>query len=141
MPAELYVIYWDASALLSFLFKDSHSGEARTWGEATGVHLISSLAWAEVCAVIARMRKEHIVTEQHVQDAFRTLQQGPWSRMSGLPEWDITQRLCHRSSLRGADLWHLSAAKSLQKELPELILLTFDGKLKQAAHDEGLGLQ
>ncbi len=33
------------------------------WGEATGVHLVSSLAWAEVCAVIARMRKEQIVTE------------------------------------------------------------------------------
>jgi hypothetical protein len=40
--------------------------------------------------------------------------------------------------LRGADLWHLAAAKSLQTELPELAFLSFDLKLAAAAKGEGL---
>ncbi|MGH2424940.1 MAG: hypothetical protein ACRDF1_01465 [bacterium] len=40
-------------------------------------------------------------------------------------------------SLRGADLWHLCTAKSLQSELPELRILTFDARLATAARGEG----
>jgi hypothetical protein len=40
--------------------------------------------------------------------------------------------------LRGADLWHLASAKTLQEELPELILLTFDDQLMNAVTGERL---
>jgi hypothetical protein len=46
--------------------------------------------------------------------------------------------LSSRYPLRGADLWHLAAAKSLQEELPELRLLTFDQRLMEAAQGEGI---
>ncbi len=40
--------------------------------------------------------------------------------------------------LRGADLWHLAAAKTLQAILHEIYLLTFDRLLEDAARQEGL---
>jgi predicted nucleic acid-binding protein len=44
-------------------------------------------------------------------------------------------------SLRGADLWHLAAAKTLQCELPELLLLTFDQRLYHAAAGENIACE
>ena len=44
-----------------------------------------------------------------------------------------------KHSLRGADLWHLAAAMTLKRELPELWLMTFDQRLKTAAELEGIG--
>jgi len=39
-------------------------------------------------------------------------------------------------SLRGADLWHIAAAKTLQRELPEVKVLTFDKRIAVAAKKE-----
>jgi len=57
------VVYWDASAILSALFKDSRSEEAIEWSRKKGVHLISTLAYAEVCAVITRLERERILAD------------------------------------------------------------------------------
>ncbi|MEE8479770.1 MAG: type II toxin-antitoxin system VapC family toxin [Desulfobacterales bacterium] len=136
MHNDLPVIYWDASAVLSTLFKDRHSERAITWAEAEGVHFISTLAYSEVCAVIARMKKERILSSHLVSVSFEMLEQGPWRRLTANPEWGITKNLSKKWSLRGADLWHLATAKSLQKEIPELIFVTFDARLQQAAQGE-----
>ncbi|MFH1992381.1 MAG: type II toxin-antitoxin system VapC family toxin [Pseudomonadota bacterium] len=137
MPKGQVAIYWDASAILSVLFKDSHSETAIAWAESEGVHFISTLAYAEVCAVIARMKKERILSSPLVAASFETLEHGPWRYLTADPEWEITKNLSEKWSLRGADLWHLATAKSLHKELPELILLTFDGRLQKASQGEG----
>ncbi len=138
MEADLSVVYWDASAILSALFRDVHSGTALKWAETKGIHLLSTLSWAEVCAVIGRMKGDGIISKQSETDAFNALHQGSWRRMSGVPAWETTRRLYEKWSLRGADLWHLAAAKTLKNDLPELMLLTFDAKLEHAAKGEGL---
>jgi hypothetical protein len=46
--------------------------------------------------------------------------------------------LSQKWSLKGSTLWHLASAKTLQKQISELTLLTFDGELKAAAEREGL---
>lgn len=139
MPEADYAwVYWDASAVLSFLFKDIHSAGAHKWAEKAGVHFISSLAWSEVCAVIFRLKKEKIINELFVNTAYEAIRQGPWRQLSAIPEWGVTENLSKKWALRGADLWHLAAAKSLQNELPELVLLTFDLKLEKAVRGESL---
>jgi len=132
------VIYWDASAILSILFKDSHSSVAHKWAEAEGVHLMSTRAWSEVCAVISRMKRERIISELLETTGYEALRQGPWRRMSALPDWKTTQSLSRKWALRGADLWHIATASSLQNELPELMFLTFDSRLQKAAKGEGM---
>jgi len=138
-PNHPAAIYWDASAILSALFKDSHSEEARAHLELPGVHLVSSLGWAETCAVIFRMKREGYLADVLLKVAYETLEEGPWRRIYVLPDYDKFKDLAAAWPLRGADLWHLAAAKTLQKELPELRVLTFDERLRAAAEGEGLG--
>ena len=132
----IQVIYWDASAILSVLFKDKHSDEAQKWANTEAVHLMSSLSYVETCAVIARMKKDRFLANVLIKAALEILEEGPWRRLNVLPEWEIIQPLSEKWSLCGTDLWHLAAAKSLQEQLPELLLFTFDLRLKAAAEGE-----
>ncbi len=134
------VIYWDSSAILSTLVKDSHSEEAQEWAHREGAHLLSSLAYAEVLAVLSRMKREGIIADLLAEAALQTLENGPWRRLNSEPPWNLMAALSKKWPLRGADLWHLSAAKSVCEQLPELKVLTYDSRLKAAAHGEGIGL-
>jgi len=139
MDKSVQVIYWDSSAVLSALFTDTHSKTAKKWSTAEGVHFISTLTIAEVTAVISRMKRERILADTLSQAAFEVLDNGPWRRISSLPDWKMIRSLSAKWPLRGADLWHLAAAKSLLREFPELFLLSFDNRLKSAAEGEALG--
>jgi predicted nucleic acid-binding protein len=132
------VLYWDSSAVLSLLFQDAHSPRAVAAARTPAVHLISTLAWAEVHAVIARVKREHALADILIDAAREALDRGPWRRANISPEWDMIRDVAIRWALRGADLWHLCAAKTLRADLPELRLLTFDARLRQAARREGL---
>jgi predicted nucleic acid-binding protein len=48
------------------------------------------------------------------------------------------KKLSNKRPLRGADLWHLAIAKTIQNQLPELQLLTYDSRLKAAVQGEGM---
>jgi predicted nucleic acid-binding protein len=132
------LFYWDSSAVLSALFTDSNSQAAHKWSGAEGVHLVSTLTFAEVSAVIDRMNRERLITKTLSRAAFEVLDDGPWRRISTWPEWKIIRLLSGKFPLRGADLWHLATAKSMQAEFPELYLLSFDKRLIKAAGSEGL---
>ena len=132
------VIYWDASAVLSALFKDSHSVDAAKWARAEGVHLLTTVGYAETCAVIARLQRERILAEVLVEAAHQSLADGPWRRLNALPDWSVMVGLSKKWSLRGAHLWHLATAKTLRTQLPELTLLTYDAGLREAARGESL---
>lgn len=60
---DLYVIYWDSSAILSAIFKDRHSAEAQRWARKESIHLMSTLAYTETCAVIARVQRERLLAD------------------------------------------------------------------------------
>ncbi len=134
-----HVVYWDASAILSTLFTALHSDEAQKWARRKeSIHLISGLAYAETCAVIARMQRERLLADILIKAALETLVGGPWRRLNAWPEWKIIKPLAVKWPLRGADLWHLATAKSLQNRLPEILLLSFDTRLNTAASGEGM---
>jgi predicted nucleic acid-binding protein len=138
MANSALLIYWDSSAILSALFTDTHSKTAKKWADTQGLHFISTLANAEVCAVIARLQREHVLVETLAKAAHEILDRGPWRRIYTLPDWEIVRALSAKWPLRGADLWHLAAAITLRKEFPELILLSFDQRLKKAVAGEAL---
>lgn len=132
------VIYWDSSAILSALFEDSHSNVATSWSRLKTDHLISTLAYAETCAVVSRMKREKVVMEETLDAVLQILGRGPWRHLALSPDREIMRPLSAKWSLRGADLWHLSVAKTLQTRIPETHLLTFDRLLDAAARGEGL---
>jgi predicted nucleic acid-binding protein len=131
-------VYWDSSAVLSALFRDEHSTAASKRAIEPAVHFLSTLAWAEVLAVIARIERERVLAKVLVAAAREALDEGPWRRLNAVPDWKQVRCLSSKWPLRGADLWHLAVAKSLQTELPELTFMSFDARLKAAAHGEGL---
>lgn len=139
MAAAEVAVYWDTSAVLSTLFRDRHSDEALQWARRPGVHLLSTLAWAEAHAVIARVGREGALAPVLVAAAREILEKGPWRRVNVSPEWSFVRELSAKWPLRGADLWHLATAKSLRAELPELVVLSYDSRLAGAAKGEGLG--
>ena len=138
MNDDSVVVYWDSSAVLSALLTDDHSGEAKSWSDKVGLHFLSTLAYAEVSAVIARLQRERLLTDTLAKSAFEVLDNGPWRLFYAWPEWNIIRSLSSRWPLRGADLWHLATAKTLNHEFPELLLLSFDNRLNQAARGEAL---
>jgi hypothetical protein len=73
-----------------------------------------------------------------VDAAHKVLEIGSWRRLAIAPRWMAVKSLSDKWPLRRADLWHLSVAKGLQEEFPELQLLTYDRRLKIAAQGEGL---
>ncbi len=131
-------LYWDSSAILSALFHDAHSDVATRRARGSAVHFLSTLAWAEVLAVIARIERERALTSVLVAAAREALERGPWRRLNAAPDWKIVRSLSSKWALRGADLWHLAVAKGLKSEVPELTVLSFDTRLSAAAKGEGL---
>jgi len=102
------------------------------------VHLLSSLTWAETHAVIARLERERILATTLATAAREAFVDARWRRVNLGPDWQIAERLAQAWPLRGADLWHLATAKTLQADLPELTFLSFDARLVAAAIGEGL---
>ncbi len=131
-------VYWDPTSVLSALFKDSNSEKALQISRKEGVHFLSSLCYAEVCSILSEIREGKELKEVLIDVAFETLRVGPWRRLNIWPDWNMLISLSQKSSIKGSGLWHLASAKTLQKQIPELTLLTFDGELKAAAEGEGL---
>ncbi len=136
-----FYLYWDSSAILSTLLKDTHSESALKWTRKEGLHLLSSLAYAEVVAVLDRMVKGRILTRVLAQSALEALFEGPWYFLNRCPEKEQMDALQGKYLLRGADFWHLALAKTLKEDIPELMILTFDNKLQEGAEKEGFGLR
>jgi hypothetical protein len=51
--------YWDASAVLSVLFKDAFTDDAQTGAQEKRSHFMSTMAYSKTCSVIARMQREN----------------------------------------------------------------------------------
>ncbi len=140
MSEKLAVIYWDSSALLSYLFKDKYSDIVIEKAGRKGVHLLTTLAVAEVYTVISRIQREQLLPEIPVDSLFDILEYGPWSRLNIVPDNISLREMAGKWTLRGSGLWHLATAKTLQREFPELMILTLDRELARASRGESLRL-
>ena len=131
-------VYWDPTSVLSALFQDSTSEIAVSISKKEGIHLLSGLCYAEVSAVLSRIKKRRSINEVLIEVATEALKNGPWRQLNIWPEWSILVSLSQKRPLKSVNLWHLASAKTLKKQIPELTLLTFDEELRTAAEEEGL---
>lgn len=134
------VIYWDASAILSVLIRDAHSARATAIARRRATHLVSTLAYAEVAAVISRLERRGELPAVLAEASRELLRDGPWRRLHLQPDWVSIDGLATQWPLRGADLWHLATVVTLSRELPEVRVVTFDGRLSAASAGLGLAL-
>ncbi len=131
-------LYWDASAVLSLLFEDENNEVALRHAHQPGIHILSSLAWAETHSAIGRIEREGKLAGVLINASRESLADGPWHLLELVPEWGVVRELAAKCRLRGGDLWHLATAKTLQIDLPQIELLTFDQRLHAAAQGAGL---
>jgi predicted nucleic acid-binding protein len=135
---ESSFIYWDASAVLSALVKDSHSETALKFARKEGLHLLSTFSYAEGLSVLDRMERERILTEVLARSVLQGLAEGPWRFLNTCPSREKMDSLRGKHPLRGADFWHLALALTLKKDIPELVVLAFDQKLREGAEKDGM---
>jgi predicted nucleic acid-binding protein len=100
---ESLYLYWDSSAILFALLTDAHSQLTLKWVRKEGLHLLPSLVYAEVVAVLDRMVNERILTRVPAQSALETLLAGPWRFLNLCPDKEQMDRLQGKYLLRGAD--------------------------------------
>lgn len=100
-------------------------------------HLLSTLALAEIHAVIGRAQREALYSSSQVDEAHNRVTQ-LWRALYASPVHDAIEALSQRWPLRGAGLWHLAVARSLTGTLPDLKIFTFDERLAAAAAGENL---
>jgi predicted nucleic acid-binding protein len=140
MAEKMVVIYWDSSALLSFLFKNGYSEKILEMARHKGVHLLTTLAIAEAYTIISHIQRHELLSEVLVESLFDMLEKGFWSRLNVVPDSKALKELACKWPLEGSGLWHLATAKTLQREFPELMLLTVDKKLARASKGERIKL-
>ncbi len=140
MADQLVVIYWDSSALLSYLFKDDYSELMKDKARQKGIHLLTALAAAEVYTEISRIQREELLPAAVIEYLHEMLERGPWSKLNIVPDCTSLRELALRWPLKGSGLWHLAAAKTLHREFPELMILTIDRELAQASRGEKIRL-
>ena len=141
MTDDRALLYWDSSAILAHLFGDTQSTHAAAYLRVKGRHFISSLAWAECAAAIARSQRSAVLTTANAELALGAILAAPWSALRAEPAPATLRVLARRYPLRGADLWHLALALDLGESLPGVRLLTFDSVLGAAAGAEGLAAE
>ncbi len=136
MTPQSLTLYWDSSAIVLALTPGPDHEVAQRLAMRPGTHVMSSLALAEVLAAIHRLRRDGDTSTAAV--ALDEVQRPPWKRIQESPDSGVLQEMAAKWALRGADLWHLALARTLQHEQPALRLLSFDRRLAEAATGEGL---
>ena len=75
------------------LFIDNHNKTAKKLAANVAVHLISSLAYAEACAVTWRMARDGMVSESLAAATINAIEHGIWCRINAVPDWTIVTDL------------------------------------------------
>lgn len=138
--ADVQAFYWDSSALLSVLVEDAHTRTAREISKRPGLHLVSSLAYAEASAVLHRLVRQDILTNREAARLLDGLEHGPWRHSPASPARHVLRSLNGRHPLRGADLWHLALLLTLARDHHPFALVSYDRRLIDAALAEGTAL-
>jgi predicted nucleic acid-binding protein len=136
--ADALACYWDTSAILSLLVEDAHTKAARAIARRPGVHLVSSLAYAETAAVLDRLARQGILSSEVAGSLLAALDHGPWRHSPAVPARKVIREVRGRHALRGADLWHLALVLTLSREHHPFALACFDRQLVEAAAAEGI---
>jgi hypothetical protein len=88
--------------------------------------------------VLSRIQRENVLPDLVIESLFEMLETGPWSNLNIVPDSIAMRELACRWPLKGSGLWHLATAKTLQREFPELMILTYDRELARASKGESL---
>ena len=133
--------FWDSSAIVPLVCRESQSPRCRSWLRADPVMIVWTVAATEVVSALTRKRREAKLKSAVFANAKRRLAklEVSWSEVV---QYDAVcaraRRLLECHPMRAADALHLAAALVAFEERPAGIeFVTFDGRLAEAADKEG----
>lgn len=133
-------IYLDTSGLVKLLVTEDGSDSMRIWWDESET-ITSRVTYAEARAALAAAHREGRLSPAGLRDAKEELEVR-WEQIDSVEVTDSLVRqagdLTEKHSLRAYDGVHLGAALSLGDE--NLIVVTWDQSLGQAARNAGLGV-
>lgn len=136
--------FWDASALVPLVCRESESARCRGWLREDPVLVVWGLAATEIVSALARRRREGALREPAFGAAKRRLLQleEAWNEVTNLDAVRArARRLLEVHPLRAADALHLAAALLAAEERPRGVgFVTLDRRLADAADREGFAL-
>jgi predicted nucleic acid-binding protein len=133
--------YFDASALVKRYINEDGSETVEALSE-TATLFTSRLSQVEVASAVQRQTREGVITKDAGDIALSDFAKD-WNKISVIEltatVCDLAQSLIRRHSLRAGDAVQLASAlnATVGVETP-LEFVGFDGRLSQAAKDEGL---
>lgn len=135
------MIFWDTSAVIPLLVRESGSAAMRRVLRADRQMIVWWGTYTECESAIARREREGLLSHQDRLDALAVLQQvaAAWSEVLASPEVRArASLLLGRHALRAADALQLAAALVWARGQPAgHRLSTLDARLGQAARAEG----
>ena len=130
------ILFWDSSALIKWYFEEEGSNTVRECFKKSTFHHISSITHAEILATIHRLNKDYHINNltlekcrnKFLQDFYKFYVIDYNEKVR-----ETATKIIKSVYLRGADLIQLSSAVTLKNEGLDVIFITFDIKLKNAA--------
>ncbi len=137
------IVYADTSAVVKALLLESGTTEVGRWFAEADQVASSAITYAEACAAIGRTHRLR-ATGADVLRAQLTALDAQWDEFVVLPVAErAAGRAALRRGLRGMDAVQLSTALELRAAVAglapdaEVVFITFDRRLREAAEREG----
>jgi predicted nucleic acid-binding protein len=132
------MLYLDTSSLVKLYIEEPSSEAVRRWVQEATTLVSSCVAYPEALSAFARRHRE-----QDLDDAgFHQVVQGfqrDWEAFAVVQvQENLAGQLAMKHVIRGFDAVHLAAALVIRDAVPTLAFTSFDGRLNQAATQEGL---
>ena len=133
--------FWDSSALVPLVCRETDSARCRSWLRADPVVLVWALTATEVVSALSHKRREDGLSARTFATAKRRLAklESAWSEVS---HYDAVRakarRLLEVHALSAADALHLAAALiAVEDRTSDVGFVSFDRRLNEAAEKEG----
>ena len=134
------ILFLDTSALVKLYIAEPGSARMREAVAQVESMAVSTLAFAEIHATLARRRREELLLATELEQIRRAFAED-WEALAQMPVGGavlkLVPRLCERHPLRGADAVHLASALLLREEGLEVLFACSDRQLLGAAATEG----
>jgi predicted nucleic acid-binding protein len=132
------MLYLDTSSLVKLYIEEPFSDEVRRWVQDATTLVSSCVAYPETLSAFARRHRDRDLDDAGFHRVVQGFQRD-WEAFAVVQvQESLAGQMAMKHVIRGFDAVHLAAALVIRDSVPTLAFTSFDGRLNQAATQEGL---
>lgn len=136
--------FWDSSAIVPLVTRETQSAECRAWLREDHVMLVWCLTETEILSALTRRHREGTLDDGRFRKAKNRLNKlvSSWNEVTAIDSVRArARRLLETHPLRAADALQLAAALvAVEENVTRAAFVTFDDRLARAGEKEGFAL-